>query len=325
MAIIAGGISVRNTPMEWSRIQRIKSLVQRQSPHTVVGLGDDAFVFKNFPGYSVLAQDMMVENIHFRREYCSATDLGHKALAVNLSDLAAMGAQGHFAQVSLALPKNLTQSWLDDFYKGMTSLADQWNIEVVGGDLTASEKSIVIDVSVFGSTEKVFTRKGAKPGDLLLSSGPLGLSHAGMLALQKNIPNITQALSKHRRPTPRLDLVAALHTHAHEVHALMDCSDGLINDALQLCGDDLGLHLKFYDSHFHPEVLAVAEELEIKPSEFLLWGGEDYELLLVIPKSAQNLFTDWQVLGQFQTEAGVFLEEYGGTKEITDFKGWAHF
>jgi thiamine-monophosphate kinase len=316
---------VRNTPKEWPRIQRIKSLVQRQSPHTVVGLGDDAFVFKNFPGYSVIAQDMLVENTHFRREYCSATDLGHKALAVNLSDLAAMGAQGHFALVSLALPKNLTDSWLDDFYRGMASLGDQWNVEIVGGDLTASESTIVIDVSVFGSTEKVFTRKGAQASDLLLSSGPLGLSHAGMMALRKNIPNVSKAVHKHRQPLPRLDLLSQLHTNSHEVHALMDCSDGLINDALQLCGDDLGLHLKFYDSHFHPDVVAVAEELETKPSEFLLWGGEDYELLLVIPASAQNLFPDWQVLGQFQTVAGVFLEEYGTVKEITDFKGWTHF
>ena len=316
---------MRNTPKEWSRIQRIKSLVQRQSPHTVVGLGDDAFVFKNFPGYSVWAQDMLVEGTHFHREYCSATDLGHKSLAVNLSDLAAMGAQGHFAQVSLALPKNLTESWLDDFYKSMSALADQWNVEIVGGDLTASENSIVIDVSIFGSADKVFTRRGAQAGDLLLCSGPLGLSHAGMLALQKNISNSTQAKEKHRRPNPRLDLVAQLQTNAHEVHALMDCSDGLINDALQLCGENLGLRLKFYDSHFHPEILAIAEELELKPSEFLLWGGEDYELLLAIPATAQKLFPDWQVLGQFQTEAGVFLEEYGSTKEITDFKGWKHF
>lgn len=316
---------MRNTPKEWSRIQRIQSLVQRQSPHTVVGLGDDAFVFKNFPGYSVLAQDMMVENVHFRRDYCSATDLGHKALAVNLSDLAAMGAQPHFAQVSLSLPKNLTESWLDDFYKGMTFLGDKWNVEIIGGDLTAAENNITIDVSVFGSAEKVFTRKGAQVGDLLLSSGPLGLSHAGMMSLQKNIAGNPTATEKHRKPNPRLDLLSQLHKNSHEIHALMDCSDGLINDALQLCGDDLGLRLKFYDSHFHADVAAVAEELEVKPSEFLLWGGEDYELLLVIPESAKNLFPEWQVLGQFQTEAGVFLEEYNAVKEITDFKGWTHF
>lgn len=316
---------MRNTPKEWSRIQRIKSLVQRQNPHTVVGLGDDAFVFKNFPGYSVLAQDMMVENIHFRREYCSATDVGHKALAVNLSDLAAMGAQPHFAQVSLSLPKNLTESWLDDFYKGMTTLADKWNVEIIGGDLTAAEITITIDVSVFGSAEKVFTRKGVQAGDLLLSSGPLGLSHTGLLSLKKEWGNTPQACEKHRRPLPRLDLLKQLHEHSHEVHALMDCSDGLVNDALQLCGEELGLHLNFYDSHFHPEVVSIAEKMEIKPSEFLLWGGEDYELLLAIPEQSKNLFPEWQILGHFHREAGIFLQEYNTVKEITDFKGWTHF
>lgn len=316
---------MRNTPKEWSRIDRIKSLVQRQSPHTVVGLGDDAFVFKNFPGFSVLAQDMMVENVHFRREYCTPTDLGWKALAVNLSDLAAMGANAHYAQVSLALPNNLTESWLDDFYQGMLSLADQYNVEIIGGDLCASPQDITIDVSVFGSCIKPLTRKGAQAGDLLLSSGPLGLSHTGMLALQNRIENLDVAKARHLRPSPRLDLVEHLQLRADSVHALMDCSDGLINDALQLCGENLGLTIDLDQIQISTELHSAARTLSKNATDFFLWGGEDYELLLAIPESARKDFPQWQVLGRFQNEKGLFTLQNKTLKEITEFKGWSHF
>ncbi len=96
---------MQNTPKEWALIQKIRYRVQRQNDHAIVPLGDDAFVFKNYPGYSVICQDMMVEDVHFNLDYFAAFDLGHKALAVNLSDVAAMGARPHFVQVSLALPK----------------------------------------------------------------------------------------------------------------------------------------------------------------------------------------------------------------------------
>lgn len=316
---------MRNTPKEWSRIQRIKSLVQRQNPHTVVELGDDAFVFKNFPGFSVLAQDMMVENIHFRREYCAPTDLGWKALAVNLSDLAAMGANAHYAQVSLALPNNLTESWLDDFYTGMLSLADKFNVEIIGGDLCASPEHITIDVSVFGSCQKPLIRQGACAGDLLLSSGPLGLSHAGMLALQNNLSDLDAAKTRHLRPIPRLDLVENLQLHGGSVHALMDCSDGLINDALQLCNNALGLTIDLDQILLHPEISKTAHSLSKNATDFFLWGGEDYELLLAAPESAQNDFPNWQVLGRFQSEKGLFTLQNKTLKEITEFKGWRHF
>ncbi len=316
---------MRNTPKEWSRIDRIKSLVQRHNPLTRVPLGDDAFVFKNPPGFSVIAQDMMVENVHFRRSYCSAFDLGHKALAANLSDLAAMGARPHFAQVSLALPANITESWLDDFYKGMTSLADRFQTEIVGGDLTSSPDTLVVDVSVVGSCENPFTRRGANPGDLLLASGPLGLSKAGMLALQKEIPGNKLAKARHLRPEPRLDLLQTLHQHRNHIHALMDCSDGLINDGLILCQKTLGLELEIPPGAISEEIQNIARHLEIPTEDFTLWGGEDYELLMAIPADALSLFPNWDTLGRFIPTKGVFVKFADDMREISEFKGWSHF
>ncbi|KHD87470.1 MAG: thiamine-monophosphate kinase [Bdellovibrio sp. ArHS] len=316
---------MRNTPKEWTLIDKIRHRVQRPNEHTVVPLGDDAFVFKNFPGYSVICQDMMVENVHFRLDYCSAEDLGYKALAVNLSDVSAMGARPHFVQVSLALPKKLTESWLDDFYKSMAQLADNTQCEIVGGDLTFSEDKLIIDVSVHGSCEKPLTRKGACVGDLLLSSGPLGLSYIGLLALQKNQPGFLAAKMKHRRPTPRLDLVPDLLERRFEVHAMMDCSDGLINDGLRMLPADAGLVLFKENLPLHADTLEWARLHHQDATDFVLWGGEDYELLIAISPDLYGHFSKWHLVGQFTEEKGVFLSDKHSKKEISEFKGWKHF
>lgn len=317
---------MQNTPKEWNRIDRIKSLVQRHSPQTVVPLGDDAFVFKNFPGLSVIAQDMMVEDVHFSLAYTSASDLGHKILAVNLSDLAAMGATAHFAQISLALPKYLTETWLDDFYVGMTALADKFSVEIVGGDLCLSPKIIVADLSAYGSCETPLTRSGAKAGDLLLASGYLGLSHTGFLALQDKLDDkFPESAHHHKRPLPRLDLVPHLQTHANKIHALMDCSDGLINDALLLTRGQLGFDV-FGDSlPIHLETSKLAITLDKNPIEFALWGGEDYQLLMAIAPEDLTLFPGWHLVGEFTDNKDFYLLEGEQKTKLTSFKGWSHF
>lgn len=316
---------MQNTPKEWSMIEKIRFRVQRQNDHTKVPLGDDAFVFRNYPGYSVICQDMMVEDVHFNLDYFSAFNLGYKALAVNLSDIAAMGAQAHFAQVSLALPSKLNESWLDDFYKGMTQLADDHQVIIAGGDLAASTDKLIIDVSVNGSCQHPLTRKGAKPGDLLLCSGPLGLSHTGMLALQKRLMDFDSAKEKHLRPRPRLDLVKDLQLHHDKVHALMDCSDGLINDALQLRPTGGGFHLFSENLPLHDETHSMALHLGVPAQDFALWGGEDYELLMAISPNDYEFFPAWKMLGQFTSDSKVFITHPDRQEEITEFKGWQHF
>lgn len=233
---------MQNTPREWQLLHHLKNKVQRRHPHTIVELGDDAFVFKNFPGNSVICQDMMIEGTHFDLGYFGADDLGYKALAVNLSDLAAMGARPHFVQVSLGIPEKINESWLDQFYTGMCELADKYDCEIVGGDLCRSPH-LVIDVSVHGSVAQPFRRTGTRAGDVLFSSGPLGLSHVGLWALQNKAADFAQGKRRHLRPQPRLDLLPELHAQAGAISAMMDCSDGLINDALQLSAG-LGLILE---------------------------------------------------------------------------------
>lgn len=316
---------MKNTPKEWALIDKIRYRVQRENDNTIVPLGDDAFVFKNFSGYTVICQDMMMEDIHFKLDYFTAFDLGYKALAVNLSDIAAMGARPHFAQVSLALPQNLNDSWLDEFYFGMCQLADEHSCQIAGGDLCRSPDKLVVDVSVHGSCETPLTRKGARPGDLLLSSGPLGLSHTGLIAFQKNLTGYDEAKRRHLNPPPRLDLVSQLQKNKDKVHALMDCSDGLVNDGMLLSPQGGGLHI-FGDSlPLHDDTNSLAISLGIPVEDFALWGGEDYELLLAISPDAYDVFPGWHLVGQFTQTSGVFLTMVNHQRELTEFKGWQHF
>lgn len=317
---------MQNTPKEWTRIDRIKSLVQRHSHQTVVPLGDDAFVFKNFRGLSVIAQDMMVEDVHFSLKYTAPAELGHKALAINLSDMAAMGARPHFAQVSLAIPRSLTESWLDEFYIGMTTLADKFQVEIVGGDLCASPSIVVSDVSVYGSCEEPLTRSGAQVGDLLLSSGPLGLSYTGLLALQNQLlERYPASIQQHKLPMPRMDLVEQLQQNKDKVHALMDCSDGFVNDTLVMSRRELGFDI-FADSlPIHEETSQLAIQLNKKPLDLALWGGEDYQLLLAINPKDYSSFPEWHLLGEFNDKKDFYLLEGNSKNLISTFKGWRHF
>ncbi|WP_413288585.1 thiamine-phosphate kinase [Bdellovibrio sp. HCB337] len=327
-----------NTPREHNLIQKLKKLVSRHHSNTLVPLGDDAFVFKNFTENTVVAQDMMIEDVHFKTSYFSPTDLGYKALAVNLSDLAAMGALPHFAQVSLGLPKDVSEDWILSFYSGMLDLADQYQMEIVGGDLCRSPGPVIVDVSVIGEVKDAFTRNGVQDGDWLAVTGPLGLSHTGRLALEKELYIYAEAMQKHLRPKPRLDVVQILKQHQvtpQTVHGLMDCSDGLINDLLHLTRRGvLGVELNVPEIPIDSDTLGMAASLQQKALDWALWGGEDYELLLAFPKNKKDelkyIFEsadlDLFFIGQFNDTGKITLKnQQGEIEEITEFKGWSHF
>lgn len=328
---------MQNTPREHNLIQNLKKLVNRHHPRTVVPLGDDAFVFKSFAENTVMAQDMMVEGVHFKLNYFSPSDLGHKALAVNLSDLAAMGAKPHFAQVSLAIPTHVTEEWVLGFYSGMTALADQFGVEIVGGDLSRSPGPVIVDVSVVGEAAETYVRSGAEPGDWLAVTGPLGLSQTGRLALEKELYIYAEATQKHLRPKPRLDVAKLLQQHQlgrDSIHALMDCSDGLINELLHLTRGELGVLINEEDLPIDSDTTGMAVSLKQKPLDAALWGGEDYELLMAFPPNKKDeikyIFEsadlDLFIIGKFNDSGIIALKTVQGEiEEINEFKGWNHF
>lgn len=276
---------------EHALLARLLARLPRPGAHILVGPGDDAAVIE--PGRRsrlVLTTDALVERVHFSRTWCSPADIGHKALAVNLSDLAAMGAVPRWALVSLALPADFAVDDAEALMSGLADHARTHGVSVAGGNLARSTDALIVDVTAGGevASRKWLTRGGGRPGDELWVSGTLGASRAGLEMLQtaadrEDVAGGSRCTARHRRPIPRVRLgVAMARTGA--ARAAMDASDGLADAVRQLatasaCGARVEADLvpvepdarEWWRSRGQDPLLAAFE------------GGEDYELLFAVP------------------------------------------
>jgi thiamine-monophosphate kinase len=264
--------------------------------HTKIyhGIGDDAAVWQPSRSHrSVISSDVSVEGVHFRREHASAADIGYRALAVNLSDLAAMGARPVLATIALTIPLDVTTDWLLDAYRGMVELALRSRIALVGGDISRGA-ALSFGITVVGevSSTRLTMRSGARVHDVIAVTGPLGRSRAGLALLKDttlvqrvgNEALIKDALQAHRRPEPRLDYAKFLSASAH-VHAMMDISDGLSVDLLRMMrASKCGAVVNFVPSALATQSIAHAAETDAH--EWALHGGEDFELLITVERRA---------------------------------------
>lgn len=319
---------MKNQPPEIARLQAIQSKVLRQRHQSKcfieMDIGDDAFAFSAKGKFQVIAQDMMVEDVHFKTSYCSPQDLGWKSLAVNFSDLLAKGADLFAVQISLALPSSTSDQWLEAFYEGALQICDRAGVIIAGGDLCASTHKISIDVSVYGFADNLIHRSGLQAGDILYCSGPLGLSSLGFRELNSlTNSNNSHAIERHLRPLPRFEFLPQLQKFAQQLHASIDVSDGLINEILQLQRASMKKQNTLYGF-----------DLEADLSEAALWGGEDYEILIALPSAIESQFlaetprssTAWQRIGTVQESGLVRRKNQNGTySTIESFQGWSHF
>ena len=259
-----------------------------ESFSVVKGIGDDAAVIR-IPGatqYWVLTTDQLHENVHFRREWTGPKQLGHKALAVNLSDVAAMGARPRFYVVALAIPRSLPRPWLIGFYEGMVRLGRKHQAILIGGDLSHSKDGLHISLAVLGESVRrnALLRCGGKPGDFLYVTGTLGKSAAGLRLLQAGAqtgktPSERQALKAHREPEPRCQVGMWLARHGF-CRAMMDLSDGLSLDLLRMCQES-GTGAVVHGDRL--PLFSRSRAWGCDPIELGLHGGEDYELLFAVP------------------------------------------
>ena len=284
----------------------------------VVGIGDDAAVIPlNDRESYVITKDILVEHKHFRLSTTSATQLAHKALHVNLSDIAAMGAKPLYALLGLALPKTIKPDWIKNFSKGFSAACSKVNVQLIGGDTTASDRDVMISITMIGQAKKnhLKFRKNAQVGEIICVAGTLGESYAGLMALERKAKQLTDVKSKSLRPVA---LVAEGQWLGAQpaVTAMMDVSDGLYVDLgkmLQLSKVGAEVNL----NRFHPTLSLVkaCATLRLNISQAMLAGGEDYALLFTVKAGGYA-----QLAGKFHKQFGYPLMPIGkvtASKKIT--------
>ncbi|MBU9723681.1 MULTISPECIES: thiamine-phosphate kinase [Bacillaceae] len=289
-----------NNEMNW-----IKSITPdtQQQPSLKVGIGDDAAIFSTETDMeSVIAVDTMVEGVHFTKETMTMKALGHKALAVNVSDLAAMGAVPLYYLVSIAIPKTgWDKQELDDIYQGMRHLGNQFQMDLIGGDTVSTSKELVLTVTVVGKVEKDrhLLRSHAKPGDVLFVTGPLGLSAYGLEKLlahgRKAADEATLAeyLKAHQYPQPRVKAGRVLAESGFKI-ALNDISDGIASEAMEIAQAS-GVRVTLHWEEI-PTAPLIKEGTQEQQENWVLYGGEDFELVGTVSEadlpSLEKMFTE---------------------------------
>lgn len=291
------------------------------------GRGDDACIVE--PGGAMcLSSDLFLEDVHFRRSYFSPADIGHKALAVNLSDMAAMGAQPTGFLLNLMTPPDLDETFFAPLLEGMARLAAAFHCPLLGGDLSRGAR-LGLCVAVWGEAADRFLRRGrARPGDELFVVGRLGLARTGLLALEEHglsaAAKLPAATTAHLRPQPRVAEGLAL-AGLPGVRGLMDVSDGLARDLPRFLAlsQGCGAELAMAAGSLHPEVRAAAECPEAAVAAAML-GGEDYALLgAAAPGALRSILAsvpEARGIGRVTSKAGIVLNGRLWTAE-----GFDHF
>ena len=276
---------------EFGLIARITAGLPRYAD-VIVGVGDDAAVLDiGCDELLVATCDAQVEDTHFRLRNTNPHDIGRRALAVNLSDIAAMGARPRFALISLLMPPALDVAVLDGIYEGLREEAAQFDVALVGGNIARNADRLIIDITLLGTgaRNRLLRRNSAKPGDAVMVTGSLGSAAAGLLVLEDEqlaakIPseNLVGVLAALRTPTPRV--AAGQWLAQHDVTTGMDVSDGLAADLSHICeASGVGVHVEAESLPIQPEVVTVATLAGREPQDLALFGGEDYELVFTVP------------------------------------------
>ena len=308
---------------EESIITALSSLGCAATPPDITGMGDDCAIFTDGEGRATLVTtDLLVEGVHFRRDWTTPRDLGHKSLAVNLSDIAAMGGTPHSAYLSLALPADLERAWLDDFSSGLDALATTSGCLLLGGDTTRSPGPVVINLAVLGhaAPEQIKRRNRAKAGDQVCVTGTLGNAAAGLRLLQQGLlqdpPTEDEAhlLASLHHPRPHLTEGRLLAAHPG-VHAMMDLSDGLATDLRRMMGaSGCGARVALEDLPMSPTLRRVAEAQGWDAEQTAAAGGEEYCLLLTaLPEAVEYLPV--QAVGEVVEGEGVVYTRGGEPEE----------
>ncbi len=324
---------------EFGFIRKVSEKFRANLEPGIVGIGDDCAVIPQGERSLLITTDMLVEDVHFLRDVISPLDLGHKSLAVNLSDIAAMGGISKYAFLSIGLPESIELSWADSFLEGFNSLAKEFNVILLGGDTTRSPGPIIINVSILGEarSDQIKLRSGARAGDIICVTGYLGDSAGGLKAIleKKTIDADVQYLfTQHHRPAPQLIEGQWLASNSW-VHAMMDVSDGINSDLKRIIeSSKCGASIDLKDLPISPTLTRVSKNFGWNALEMAAIGGEDYCLLITVEQSSfEKLSIEYErrfhsklyPIGKITDRIGQLDYKKNGQPYSLETEGFHHF
>lgn len=330
---------------EFGLIERIHQQFAPTLSQTIKGIGDDAAVIDTGTDeFLLVSTDMLVEGIHFDLSYAPLKHLGYKAVAVNVSDIAAMNGVPRQITVSIGLSNRFSVEAIDEIYAGIKAACEAYKIDLVGGDTTASRSGLILSVTAIGvvKKEQIAYRNGAKSNDIICVTGDLGAAYIGLQLLEREKQEFLEnpdmqpqleekayLVGRQLKPEARTDIVYELHEAGVIPTSMIDISDGLASEILHLCHQS-GVGAQIFEENvpIADETFLAAEELKINPLTAALNGGEDYELLFTIQQSDYEKIKNSphiSFVGYMtnQPEAVEIVTKGGGRFPI-QAQGWQH-
>lgn len=330
---------------EFGLIHHLTKNIELQNASSVLGVGDDAAVIDHFGKQTVVTTDLLLEGVHFDLAYTPLKHLGYKSVVVNLSDVYAMNATPTQITLSIGISSKVSVEALEEFYEGVYIACEEYGVDLVGGDTSASQKGFIVSVTAIGeiNEEKVVKRSTAQKGDLICVSGDLGAAYIGLLFLERekkiflespqvqpDLENEGYVIGRLLKPKARKDIVEFLEQRQVLPTSMMDISDGLSSEILHIC-EKSGVGCVIYE-----EKIPIAEDarnaaykFEIDPTACALSGGEDYELLFTIKQDDYEKLTlneQISVIGYItEADQGAKIKTKGGNTFDVTAQGWNAF
>lgn len=273
---------------EINLIKKIKNTLKSQY------IGDDCAYLKDLG--IVISQDSLVEDIHFNKHMMSPYQMGYKSVMVNLSDIAASGAKPAYLTVALSLPKDIKDDAVVDFYEGAKYALENLDVEIVGGDITGSDK-LYISISVIGKTldRKISSRSHAKIGHKIITSGVHGSSAAGLRILQNNLEPDKDLIKAHLMPVAQIDFAKQISEQIQEDYAMMDTSDGLFDSLFKIgSASECTMSVDFERILYDPKIKEYFSDYK----DLILFGGEDYQIVATVPVELLPSLKDYIIIGE---------------------------
>lgn len=330
---------------EFGLIDRISQTVEIQHPESVLGIGDDAALIDSGDHYTVLSTDMLLEGIHFDLAYMPLQHLGYKAVAINISDIAAMNAVPKQITVNIGMSNRFSVEAVEAFYAGVRAACENFKADLVGGDTSSSASGFVISVTAIGTVkkEKAIRRSGAQSGDIICVTGDLGAAYLGLQVLEREKrvfltnPEMQPQLEKYDyivgrqlRPQARMDIIHELDELDVVPTSMIDISDGLGSELLHLSrASSLGVRIFEDKLPIDKQTYDTGYELGIDATTAALNGGEDYELLFTIRENDLEKLknhADIHFIGDMQSlKDGNIMVTKGENVVSIKAQGWDHY